>query len=71
ANENIFKEPAPFIVVASYAASSIDIVCRTWCNKGDYWSNNFYLLSEVKKEFDKNGIQIPYNQLDVHVTNVK
>ena len=71
ANENIFKEPAPFIVVASYAASSIDIVCRTWCNKGDYWNNNFYLLSEVKKEFDKNGIQIPYNQLDVHVTNVK
>ena len=71
ANENIFKEPAPFIVVASYAASSIDIVCRTWCNKGDYWNNNFYLLSEVKKEFDKNGIQIPYNQLDVHVTKVK
>lgn len=71
ANENIFKEPAPFVVVASYAASSIDIVCRTWCNKGDYWNNNFYLLSEVKKEFDKNGIVIPYNQLDVHVSNVE
>lgn len=71
ANENIFKEPAPFVVVASYAASSIDIVCRTWCNKEDYWNNNFYLLSEVKKEFDKNGIVIPYNQLDVHVSNVE
>lgn len=70
-NEAIFKDPAPFVVVASYAASSIDIVCRTWCNKGDYWNNNFYLLSEVKKEFDKNGIVIPYNQLDVHVNNVE
>ncbi len=70
ANEKIFKDPAPFVVVASYAASSIDIVCRTWCNSGDYWNNNFYLLSEVKKEFDKNGIVIPYNQLDVHVNNV-
>lgn len=67
ANENIFKDPAPFVVVSSYAASSIDIVCRTWCNKGDYWNNNFYLLTEVKKGFDKNGIEIPFNQLDVHV----
>ncbi len=70
-NDAIFKEPAPFVVVASYAASSIDIVCRTWCKSGDYWNNNFYLLSEVKKEFDKNGIVIPYNQLDVHVNNVE
>ncbi len=70
-NEAIFKDPAPFVVVASYAASSIDIVCRSWCNKDDYWNNNFYLLSEVKKEFDKNGIIIPYNQLDVHVNNVE
>ncbi|MBE6640342.1 MAG: mechanosensitive ion channel [Ruminococcaceae bacterium] len=70
-NEKIFKEPAPFVTVASYAASSIDIVCRTWCNKGDYWDNNFYLLNEIKKEFDKNGIVIPYNQLDVHVNTVE
>ena len=68
-NEAIFKDPAPFVVVSSYASSSIDIVCRTWCNRGDYWNNNFYLLSEVKKEFDKNGIVIPYNQLDVHINN--
>ena len=71
ANDKIFKDPAPFVVVASYAASSIDIVCRTWCNKGDYWDNNFYLLSEVKKEFDKNGIEILFNQLVVHVTNAE
>ena len=69
-NENIFKDPAPFVAIAAYAASSIDIVCRTWCNKGDYWDNNFYLLNEIKKEFDKNGIVIPYNQLDVHVNTV-
>lgn len=69
-NEKIFKDPAPFVAIAAYAASSIDIVCRTWCNKGDYWDNNFYLLNEIKKEFDKNGIVIPYNQLDVHVNTV-
>lgn len=69
-NEKIFKDPAPFVTIAAYAASSIDIVCRTWCNKGDYWDNNFYLLNEIKKEFDKNGIVIPYNQLDVHVNTV-
>lgn len=68
-NELIFTEPAPFVEVTTYAASSIDIVCRAWCNKADYWTVNFYLLSEIKAEFDKNGISIPFNQLDVHVTN--
>ncbi|MBQ7011752.1 MAG: mechanosensitive ion channel [Clostridia bacterium] len=70
-NDSIFTDPAPFIVVATYAASSIDIVCRAWCNASEYWNVNFYLLSEIKKEFDKNGIVIPYNQLDVHVTGTE
>jgi len=69
-NEAIFKDPAPFVEVSCYAASSIDIVVRVWCNKGDYWSNHFYLLNEIKKAFDENGISIPYNQLDVHVDSV-
>jgi len=68
-NELIFTDPAPFVAVTTYAASSIDIVCRAWCKKEDYWTVNFYLLSEIKNEFDKNGISIPFNQLDVHVTN--
>ena len=66
-NELIFTNPAPFIEVTNYADSSIDIVCRVWVKSSDYWKVNFYLLNEIKAEFDKNGIEIPFNQLDVNV----
>ena len=67
ANELIFKDPAPFIDVSQYANSSIDLVCRVWVKGSDYWTVNFYLLNEIKKAFDENGIQVPYDTLDVNV----
>ncbi len=69
ANELIFKDPTPFVDVTEYANSSINIVCRAWCSKGDYWTVHFYLLNEIKKAFDENGIEVPFDQLDVNVVN--
>ena len=42
-----------------------------WANNEDYWTLNFDVLESVKKEFDKNGIEIPFNQLDVHLVDKK
>ena len=64
-NELIFKDPVPFIEIGEYADSSINIYVRVWCKNGDYWPVNYYLLREIKKAFDENGIVIPFNQLDV------
>ncbi len=66
-HELIFKEPAPFVRMKNHGASSIDIVTRVWLKSADYWTVNFDLLETVKKAFDENGIEIPFNQLDVHV----
>ena len=33
----------------------------------DYWNVYYYLLNEIKIAFDENGIEIPFNQLDVNV----
>lgn len=67
AHELVLKNPAPFIRVSAHGASSIDIVTRVWVKSADYWTVNFDLLESVKTAFDKEGIEIPYNQLDVHV----
>ena len=61
------KDPAPFVRVKEHGASSINIVSRVWVKSEDYWTVNFDLLESIKKEFDANGIEIPFNQLDVHV----
>lgn len=65
----VLDDPAPFVRVSSHGASSIDIVTRVWVKSDDYWTVNFDILEAVKAAFDKEGIEIPFNQLDVHVKN--
>lgn len=66
-HELILSDPAPFVRVSAHGQSSIDLVVRVWVNSADYWTVNFDMLERVKTAFDKAGIEIPYNQLDVHV----
>lgn len=66
-HELVLKDPAPMARVSEHGASSIDITARAWVKSGDYWTVKFDLLEAVKKAFDEKGIEIPFNQLDVHV----
>ena len=68
-HELTIKEKAPTVRVMTHNASSIDIAARVWTKSSDYWAVYFDVIEAVKAEFDKNGIEIPYNQLDVHVKN--
>lgn len=70
-NELILTDPAPFCKVTGYEDSSIAITARVWVKSADYWDVNLYLLKEIKAEFDRNGIEIPFNQLDVHIKNAQ
>ena len=63
------QEPAPFVRLSSHGDSALTFTARVWCNNADYWDVYFDVTEKVKEEFDKNGIEIPYPQLDVHVDN--
>ncbi len=65
----ILKDPAVAIRICAHSASSIDISTKVWVKSEDYWTVNFDLLESVKTAFDQNDIEIPFNQLDVHVKN--
>lgn len=67
AHELVLDTPAPFVRVSEHGDSSINIVARAWTKSADYWTVNFDVLEAVKDAFDKNGIEIPYPQMDVHV----
>ena len=61
-------DPAePFVRIHSYGDSAVNLVTRVWCNAADYWTLHFDLTEQIREEFDKNGIGIPFNQLDVHI----
>lgn len=67
----IMPDPAIFVGVLEHGDSSVNLVTRVWSKTSDYWDVYFYMMEFVKKEFDKQGITIPYPQRDVHMYNEK
>lgn len=65
----LLKDPKPVVAVSGLADSSVELLVRAWCKTEDYWDLYFYMQEKVKTEFDKNGINIPFNQLDIHIKN--
>ena len=65
-NPKVLTDPAPTARVSEHGESSINISAKAWCRNEDYWDTRFDLLEGVKSAFDKEGIHIPYPQLDVH-----
>lgn len=55
------------VAVSELAASSVNFVVRCWVNTPDYWPTYFALTEKVKITFDKKGIEIPFNQMDVNI----
>ncbi|MEO0776193.1 MAG: mechanosensitive ion channel domain-containing protein [Bacteroidota bacterium] len=66
---HILDDPAQGVVVAELADSSVNLATRPFVNSADYWDAYFYMQENVKKEFDKAGIGIPYPQMDIHVVS--
>ena len=51
-------------------ASSLDYMFRAWVRKEDYVDTMLDCNINVKKFFDKNGIEIPYNKLDLYMKKI-
>lgn len=66
-HEKVLTDPAPFVAVVEHGDSSVNLVTRIWVNSPDYWNVYFFMMEFVKKEFDKQGVSIPFPQRDVHI----
>lgn len=69
--ETILHDEEHTIFVQSFDASSISIGIRVWASTDLYWKTKWNLLEHIKEAFDREGIEIPYDQLDVHVVDAK
>lgn len=68
-DDRILKDPEPAIVVMELGDSSVNFAVRPWVNSDDYWGVYFDTTETIKKQFDKEGINIPFPQQDVHIYN--
>jgi len=65
----VLRDQDIFIGITAYQASCIDYTIRVWTKNSDYWKAYLPMLEKIKRIFDKENIEIPYNKLDVNIVN--
>ncbi len=68
-NEMVLDDPAPLVRMNEQGESAVVIAARPWCRTPDYWDVVFDTNEQVFDAFCENGIVIPFNQLEVHITD--
>ncbi len=66
-NPNVLSEPAPAALMTAHGDSAITFNLRAWVARENYGATRFALMESVKIAFDREGISIPYPQMDVHM----
>ncbi len=62
------KDDAEMVVfVDELGANAVIMGFRVWVATDSYWPARWRLNERIKEEFDANGIEIPYNQLQIHM----
>lgn len=71
-NSSLHKENiTTFINIEEYKESYIKVVLKVWCENNNYWPLYYFLQEEVKKQFEKNNIKVPYLKYDITVNTNK
>ncbi len=71
AETNILQEEGIQVFVDNLGPSSVVLGIRAWVKTQEYWATRWRLLEVIKLTFDENGIEIPYQQVMVHMSENK
>lgn len=66
-HELILHDEGYTVRLLEQGASSLNFVCRCWTKRDDYWAVYFDLNEAMTKRFTDEGIEIPFNKLDVNI----
>lgn len=71
ADARVLKDPAPTVAVSQLADSSINLIVRPWVKSSDYWAVLWDTTETIKRRFDEEGIEIPFPQVDLHLSKAE
>lgn len=63
----ILSSPEPVVRMSAHNNSAVTIDVLVWVNNADYLTEKYNMTEAVKSVFDGNGIEIPFDQLDIHI----
>ncbi len=66
-DERVLREEPVDIFIDEFDSSAITMGMHFWVLRADYWEVKWSINAKLKEVFRKYDIEIPYNQLDVHV----
>ncbi len=66
-DKDVIDKDKSSVFVDSLGASEVVLGLRCYCSKEKYWDIRWRLLENVKYALDEAGIEIPYQQVDVHM----
>lgn len=64
----VLKDPESAVVATELADSSVNLQFRAWTKTADYWTVKGDLTTGILEAFRREGIEIPFPQLDVHLS---
>ena len=67
ATPKVLSDPAPDISLTTYGSSSIEYTVRCWTAVDDYWGAYHALNENLRSAFERNGVEMTYDHLNVHV----
>ena len=62
-------DPEAVIMVDNLGDSSVDIICRVWVDRADYFAVKWALTKAVKERFDAENVSIPFPSRTVYTEN--
>lgn len=57
----------PVVYLSEFQDSGVQYFLQLWVPSEDYFTTKFALNEAVRREFDAQGITIPFPQLDIHI----
>ncbi len=66
-DEAVLKEKDMLVFVDELADSSVKLGVRCWFRQEDFWKGKWRVTENCKYRLDENGIEIAFQQLDVHL----
>lgn len=61
------EEHVDSVNLENFGDSALEFSVRCFCEFKDYWPVYYSVMQRTKEALDKEGITIPFNQLDVHL----
>ena len=58
----------PFVGLSAMKDSSLEFTVRAWVKTEDYWAVFFDINNKIYTELPKKGINFPFPQMDVHIS---